>query len=192
MPVRRGPDPIFGYIGRLEISQKGLDLLLGGFSLYRKSGGLGLLHIVGSGSDLHELEAMVKRFEINSVVKFLGDRYGAAKEAELANYDVFIHTSRWEGMPLAVLEAAAFGKPLIVSRETNLSTYVQSWNAGYVLNDLSQSAICLALKEAERDFRSSVLLGKAKAATAMAAQEFNWDKIASALVDHVSKMKVTS
>ena len=41
---------------------------------------------------------------------------GREKIEALVEADVFVHTSRWEGMSQAVLEAAALGRPCLLSR----------------------------------------------------------------------------
>lgn len=43
--------PIFGFCGRLAKEHKGLDLLIQGFSRYKKSGGKGELWLIGDGPD---------------------------------------------------------------------------------------------------------------------------------------------
>jgi glycosyltransferase involved in cell wall biosynthesis len=37
----------------------------------------------------------------------------------LAAADVFVHPSRWEGVSLSVLAAAAAGKPCVITREAD-------------------------------------------------------------------------
>ena len=46
---------------------------------------------------------------------------------------MFVHPSRVEGIPYAVLEALAYGRPVLLTRSTNLSEMVASHNAGWVV-----------------------------------------------------------
>ena len=52
--------------------------------------------------------------------------------------DAFIHTSRFEGFPMALLEAAGLGLPLIVSEGTNFGNYVKKFNSGLVMSKNNQ------------------------------------------------------
>lgn len=49
-----------------------------------------------------------------------GPVYKEQKQELLSNSDIFIHTLRWEGMPISVLEVLSHSIPVIVSEETNI------------------------------------------------------------------------
>jgi glycosyltransferase involved in cell wall biosynthesis len=70
-----------------------------------------VLLLVGEGSLRRQLEEMVR--ESNGVVRVLGHRNDVA--SVLAAADVFLLSSRHEGLPYALLEAMAAGLPSIVS-----------------------------------------------------------------------------
>jgi poly(glycerol-phosphate) alpha-glucosyltransferase len=55
-----------------------------------------------------------------SSVLFLGPQFGGAKAACYANCDAFILPSVSEGLPMAILEAWACGKPVLMTPECNL------------------------------------------------------------------------
>lgn len=98
-------------MGRLAIKQKGLDLLISGFSEYRAAGGSGKLWLVGEGPDKCILEDMCEHNNIKNEVRFLGVKFGEEKIRVISRMDVFVHTSRWDGIPMSVLEAAGLSKP---------------------------------------------------------------------------------
>jgi glycosyltransferase involved in cell wall biosynthesis len=50
----------------------------------------------------------------------------------LLNSDVFILTSRFEGHPMALIEALSYGLPCLITRGTNMLEEVQDANAGWV------------------------------------------------------------
>ena len=66
--------------------------------------------------------------------KYLGAIYGEGKLEQFVKCDYFIHTSRYEGMPMAVLEALSFGIPCIVTDKTNMEEIINEANGGFVTN----------------------------------------------------------
>lgn len=72
-----------------------------------------ILFIVGDGPDKYKLENLVKNLKLEGKIKFLGFR----KEIKeiLRDADIFILSTRWEGLPLVILEAWAMKKPVIAS-----------------------------------------------------------------------------
>ena len=51
----------------------------------------------------------------------------------MSEFDSFVLTSRWEGMPTVLLDAAALGIPLIVVPETNFAGYVKEFGCGLII-----------------------------------------------------------
>ncbi|MFA7216941.1 MAG: glycosyltransferase [Candidatus Paceibacterota bacterium] len=101
-------DFTFVFIGRL-IYQKGVDILIKSFSLLKG----GKLIIVGDGAERKNLENLVNDLGINERVKFLGIRKDIP---EILSYsDCFVLPSRYEGLPMVLLEAIASKQIIIVS-----------------------------------------------------------------------------
>ena len=66
--------------------------------------------VAGGGPLENELRREIGRLGLEDRFLLLGERSGAAGLISLA--DVFVLPSLWEGLPLALLEAAALGKPI--------------------------------------------------------------------------------
>jgi glycosyltransferase involved in cell wall biosynthesis len=124
--------PSMMYCGRLEIRQKGLDLLLRGYAAYRREGGKLNLVLIGGGKDAAHLRTLAHELGVAESVSWPGVLYGDELRSMLRGAAAFVHTSRFEGLPMACLEAAALGLPLFVSRETNFAEYILPRNAGWV------------------------------------------------------------
>lgn len=169
--------PIFAFCGRLEQRHKGLDLLLEGFAQYRSDHGAGLLWLIGDGPHRRQLEEQTERLGLNDSVIFWGPLFGEEKLNRLAEADVFVHTSRWEGLPTAVLEAAAIGLPTLVSEETGLGHVIKKYNSGYVLSRNTPKQIAAALSTAEDDYISGLLSEKSEAIRNMIVECFDWNDI---------------
>lgn len=170
-------EPVFGFCGRLRAHTKGLDILLQGFALYAQKS-QGSLLIIGDGEDRNKLEKMVAALKLESRVQWLGARYGAEKDEILTKMDVFLHPSRNEGMPGAVLEAAAIGIPVIVSEETNLANWVRTEEAGIALSHNEPEALAQALTKAGTARQQGELARWSINARRMVQTVFSWHRIA--------------
>ena len=66
--------------------------------------------------------------------------WGPREEAleYVANSDIYIMTSRWEGMPLSLLEAMYLGKPCVVTNVVGNRDVISNDKNGYVCNDIDE------------------------------------------------------
>tara|TARA_B110001454_G_C12700580_1_gene426381 strand:+ start:649 stop:1773 length:1125 start_codon:yes stop_codon:yes gene_type:complete len=163
------------YCGRIVMHHKGLDLLLKSINLFKKQKENIHLDLIGDGPDIKLLKNMAETLKINKQVTFHGNKMGQEKEDIVIKSDIFIHTSRWEGMPLAVLEAASLGLPLLVSQQTNLADYVYKSGAGFVVNELTHHNIHTKLLMILEEKINKKLDIKGRAARKMAINEFSWE-----------------
>jgi glycosyltransferase involved in cell wall biosynthesis len=168
--------PLIGYSGRLVLQQKGLDFLIDGFAAYKAAGGTGELWLLGDGEDRPRLERQAARRGLKPEICFLGARHGDQKLDMISGFDTFIHSSRWDGIPTACLEAAALGKPLLVSRETNLADYVERNGAGLVLDETSAAGVARALERAQQLYEENKLAEMGQRARSMIEKEFTWEE----------------
>lgn len=171
--------PVFVFCGRLAAHTKGLDALIAGFARYIASRGRGTLWIVGEGDDRQVLEALAVDLGVSRRVTFFGPLFGEEKLARLAQANAFVHPSRHEGMPTAVLEAGALGLPLLVSPGTNLDQNVREASAGTIVQEVTPEAIGEALLGMEREHDSGALTQRGQNAAWMVANHFSWERVAS-------------
>lgn len=103
-------------ISRLLVKQKGQDLLLRAIAHCKASGCKDFkLHIVGSGEDERMLKQMAFDLGINDDVIFEGCKDRNWVYENLANFDLLIQPSYFEGFGLTVAEAMAAKVPVLVS-----------------------------------------------------------------------------
>jgi glycosyltransferase involved in cell wall biosynthesis len=130
------PDPHdtfrVGFCGRLDERSKGLDCLIAGFGEFARQSPAAELWIIGDGPDRARVARWAAKLPAGQV-KLLGSRYGAEKKALLTQLDAFAHPSHYEGLPTAVLEAAALGIPCVVTEATNLGSYIRDYGCGQVV-----------------------------------------------------------
>jgi glycosyltransferase involved in cell wall biosynthesis len=103
---------VLGSVGRLEWV-KGFDVLIKAFALINKEIPNTELFIVGEGAERKKLEALIAQFNLQNKVHLLGLRQDVAQILNL--FDIFVSSSRWEGLPLVILEAMANHKPIIAT-----------------------------------------------------------------------------
>ncbi len=169
---------IIGYCGRVSRWQKGMDILLAAFIRYKKEyQGKGCLHLVGDGEYRDEMEKAAIAAGLSDQIIFHGKQFGEEKVILLKNMKVFVHTSRNEGLPTAVIEAAALGIPSIVSEMTSMDRYITDHNAGWALQSLETDAVAQVFVQAEAAFHSGELVDKGKNALKMALESFDWNVI---------------
>ena len=167
---------VFGFVGRLDYYTKGLDLMLNAFAVHARQDPEAVLWIVGDGEGRAPTEAKIAALGIADRVILYGSKYGAEKDALLRRMRVFLHPSRNEGMPSAVLEAAAFGVPCIVTEATNIGDYVRAYGAGRVVPDEDDRALATAMSEC-RGLRGDTLREYGQNASRMVATAFSWPEV---------------
>ncbi|RZK53506.1 MAG: glycosyltransferase [Hymenobacter sp.] len=133
-----------GFCGRLDDHHKGLECLLAGFAAFARQVPAAELWVIGDGPDRARVAAWAAAAPAGSV-QLLGSRYGDDKIGLLGQLDVFAHTSHYEGLPTAVLEAVALGVPCVVTEATNLGSYVREFGCGEVLATADAGLLVQAL-----------------------------------------------
>jgi poly(glycerol-phosphate) alpha-glucosyltransferase len=111
------------YIGRLH-PKKGLETLLRAWSTVRRDAKGSGWHLVIAGWDQggheQELRALASTEGLNESIHFIGPQFGELKAACFQAAAAFILPSVSEGLPMTVLEAWAYGLPVLMTRQCNL------------------------------------------------------------------------
>lgn len=112
--------------------------------------------IVGNGESEQKLKKAVDELMLQDKVSFLGFRRDVPEL--LTASDVFILTSRREGLPKAVLEAMAVGLPIIATDVRGNRDLVKSGENGYLVpvDDVEQTAIAIERLIDSEDLRRSM------------------------------------
>jgi glycosyltransferase involved in cell wall biosynthesis len=142
--------PRFIAVGRLKAPKDFLTLVRACGSL--PEGSFEAL-LVGEGPERSEIEAEIRRLGLVRSVRLIGER--ADVPALLADSDVFVLSSRSEGLPMSVLEAMAAGIPVIASNVGGLAELVVDGETGLLAHPGDPEALGAALGGliADRDLR---------------------------------------
>ena len=166
------------YIGRIEIYQKGLDLLLEAIiavkdELREVNFALNLYGPNREGA-VEVLEKKVQENAVADIVAFHEGVFGKDKREVFLNTDVFIMTSRFEGHPMGLIEALSYGIPCLATRGTYMAEKISRHGAGWAAENNVES-----VKEALRTLiaEKGNLADKGNNAVQLASV-YSWDKIA--------------
>lgn len=99
-------------IGRLT-KQKGFDYLIEAFSIFSKKNSNWTLKIVGDGELRDELNTLISHNDLVGKVELVGSVGGGDIMSLLFESSMFVMSSRYEGLPMALLEAMICGVPPI-------------------------------------------------------------------------------
>lgn len=148
---------LIGSVGRLT-DQKGLTYLLEALSEVIRTHPETMLLLVGDGERKDELKAHVERLHIQENVIFAGWR-GDIPEI-LNALDIFAFPSLWEGLPNALIEAMAAGKPIVATDIPPIRELIISQDNGILVAPNDSAAIAAAITSLLRDREYAATLGK--------------------------------
>lgn len=175
----------FLYIGRYEWRVKGLDILFEAIhqeiDFIRQNGCTFELYGPDILGRLKQVTELVKRYEIEDVVELNLEITGDVKERAILDADIFIQTSRHEGMPMGILEALSYGVPCLISEGTTLAEEIERVGAGWNAGATAQS-VALAIRKAviERD----EWFEKGVAGREFVKNSYSWDIVSRETVEH--------
>ena len=111
--ISTGISKRFLTIGRFTPLHKGIDLLIEAFHLFAQKNNDWNLDIIGEGIEEHKYKSLISKYK-------LGDRitihpFTNQIQDYYSNAQVYVLSSRWEGMPLVLVEAMSHGLPIVTS-----------------------------------------------------------------------------
>jgi glycosyltransferase involved in cell wall biosynthesis len=168
---------VVGYCGRIDMYTKGLDALVAGFGEFCAAHPQSELRIIGDGADMGKLRAQIDLAGLQQQVVLAGAQYGTDKETMLRNCHVFAHPSRNEGLPAAILEAAAMGLPCLVTEATNTGDSVARYNCGVTIEQTEPAQIADGLSRLHAAHTGGRMETLRRNAVKMIREEFNWQTL---------------
>ncbi len=176
-------DPLIVFLSRL-IPRKGADILIDAFA--RVCPASGYLVIAGPEGEPGYLDILKKRAEsagVASRVIFTGPLYDAAKNALLADADVFALPSRYENFANVAAEAMSFGVPVVITESCGIRSLVDG-RAGLVIQP-EVAPLAAALQNLISD---PVLHKNFQAGCRQVTEELRWDFLAGKMDGYYSQI----
>ena len=122
------------FIGRLAIYQKGIDVLLSALGRIRNNL-LNASFTLDLYGPLHQettkIQDLISSLGLNEIVFLKGEVRGDDKERVILDSDIFVLTSRFEGHPMGLVEALAYGLPCVVTPGSNMLKEIMNADAGW-------------------------------------------------------------
>jgi glycosyltransferase involved in cell wall biosynthesis len=172
---------IFLFMGRLDPVQKGLDLLIEAFARADQADARLVLLGPDWKNGRAKLQEMVNRLGLGSKVVFLEPANPQRCADLVAGADVFVHASRWEGVSLSVLEAAAWGKASLLTRAADpigaLGAGGGALTVEATVDGLADGIRALSQVEREE------LTAMGRRAESVVSRTFRWSGAAKTLLD---------
>jgi glycosyltransferase involved in cell wall biosynthesis len=129
-------------VGRFELA-KDYPNMLRAFAQVRQRESSAVLLLVGHGSLQVETESLAQSLGLGDRVRFLGVRSDVPEV--MASADGYVMSSAWEGMPIALLEAAAAGLPIVATRVGGNHEVVRDGESGYLVPPRDHEALGQAM-----------------------------------------------
>lgn len=167
-----GPDDVVVGCVALLNPRKGLEDLVAAMARVAERRPSVRTVLVGDGPLRSALEAHAAQLGIGDRVRFHGRH--AEPRALHAGFDVFVHPSLAEGLPNAVLEAAASGLPIVATDVGGTREVVVHGRTGLLVPPGSPAALAEAVNELLADPERAGHLGEA--AREHAAEWFGMDR----------------
>lgn len=133
----------FLYLGRLDLPVKRIDVLI---QAYQRSRVDLPLVIAGDGKDREQVRALIDQAQLKDKIRMAGWVSGEEKDNLLRHCMAVCLTSRSEGSPVILVEALAFGKPVIATRVGGIPDIVQHNETGILVESDDVDGLARALK----------------------------------------------
>lgn len=159
------------FLGRFDIGQKGIDLLLKAYARVSKEIKYPLV-LAGHGPDQDKIQKIIKLYKLEDKVKIVGSAYGLKKN-ELISKAIFVaFPSRHDEISLWSLEALASGMPLVsfdLPETKWVSNRVSLKAKAFNINDYAKLLVKATTSELNKKMRKDARI---------LASKYRWEKVA--------------
>jgi glycosyltransferase involved in cell wall biosynthesis len=173
-PGSHGPTLELLSIGRLVL-RKGFREILEALGRVRERRSDFRLRIVGYGRAEDEIRRVLDEHRIAGNVDFVG----RVEYAELGRYylgaDAYLFYGDREGSSLAMIEAAAYGLPLIASDHPGNRTYVEHGQSGFLVEHKNPQALADAIVHLLEHREELPVMGQR---SRVIAERYSWQRVA--------------
>ncbi|MBS3764670.1 MAG: glycosyltransferase [Planctomycetes bacterium] len=157
--------------GRLQ-KQKGYSYLLCAIRKLKENCPDLTLLVAGEGSLQTELRTLTEDLGLKNQVDFLGFRTDIFDL--MAEADVFVLPSLYEGMPNVIMEAMALKKPIVATSVDGVNELLADGKTGFLVPPADSTALAKAIERLLRDEDLACRLGRA---AAKGVQKYSFENV---------------
>ena len=116
-----------------------------------------------------KITSLVKRLHLTDSVQFTGPLFNDALDSMYLKARIFMLTSRWEGLPMAALEAMSAGMPVVATDVGDVGDLVKHGQSGFLIpvGDVDQAAKAVDTLLNDQKLYQSMSKGAREAADAL-------------------------
>ncbi|MGB2601759.1 MAG: glycosyltransferase family 4 protein, partial [Candidatus Omnitrophota bacterium] len=177
---------VITYVGRLE-NRKNVDLLVRAAALLDGQDTGFKLRIIGEGEEEKRLRNLAISLGLEKRTEFLGRREGKDLLELYRTSSIFVLPSRYEGLPLVLLEAQACGLPAVVTAFSGAEKIIKGGDNGYITKGWEASDLAACIKPLIED--EGLRLSMSENARKHMVEEYSWNKIADRLLEIFEKVR---
>jgi len=167
---------VLATIGHLE-SYKGHKCLVEAMKIVSKSRSDVVVYIIGNGSLKHEIQDLIKKYDLNSVVLLVGGNKPACEILLSINAaDFFVLPSLSEGNPTVMFEALGCGKPFVGTRVGGVPGIIIDDKLGILVEPGDPEDLARAILQALETKWDEEYIREY-------AEQFTWENIAKQVID---------
>lgn len=174
------------YLGRYDINHKGIDLLLNSIKLvqneFRSYGYKIIMHGYDpSKVSLNFINEFVSNNNLADLIIVCGPIINNYEKINfLSSSSAYVLTSRYEGLPITVLEALSVNTPCLVTKGTNMAELIDEYGFGIScltnLDDVTNMMVKFLKQKNEFNESRSYII-----------DNFGWEKISKSLICEYKK-----
>jgi glycosyltransferase involved in cell wall biosynthesis len=146
-------------IGRL-VPQKGFDILIEAFAKIASQVPDLYCLIIGDGEDKEKLTEKIGTEGLKNRIRLLGYQDRSKAMSILKSSDIFVMPSRYEGTPIALLEAAALARPILAACAGGIPELVTHEQHAYLVPTHDPEALSQGFLKLARDRDYAQRLGQ--------------------------------
>ncbi|HNB35752.1 MAG TPA: glycosyltransferase [Anaerolineales bacterium] len=169
-------------VGRL-VYEKGHEFLIEAMAEVAKVDTHAIAGICGAGPLKDQLQAQIEKLDLQTHMKLLG-QWDSIPEI-LAAADVFVLPSRWEGLPMALLEGMMAGLPVIATRVEGVDEVVRPGEHGLLVPLESPRELAQAILQLSRSPQDRQRMGAA--ARERVLSSYTTDRMCAAYLQVIEK-----
>ena len=121
--------PILLSVGRLA-PVKGYIFLIQAIKILKTKYPEMLLIVLGKGEEMKKLEQQIKNLNLEKNILLLGSKNNVIDYLKIC--DIFVLSSLWEGMPVAILEAMASGLLIVATKVGGVPELIEDKKSGFL------------------------------------------------------------